>query len=323
MICANPVLKNPAAGDIHETSTSPTIDKGNDGLFLHEAGEGPFVDFEGDPRPVDGDGDGHTTDIGADESPRVAPATKPPVQLPGAVTPQCGDKRDNDGDGAIDLQDPGCANAADNNEGDESLQDLVLCGRREISLVRADVKGRKVALSGLVSKKNVRKSVQIFANYGGKAKGGRLTRLATVKASSTGQFSARVKRPPERLFIKARYVAQVGRSRSVALKLPQSLASSSVKKKGGQIEVRGKVKRSVLGKRNAVVVKRLVCGRYQTVGSAKPGKNGSYLVRFPAPALGAAALYRAETKVLAKPGSKRYVTQFARAIGITLTGQTG
>jgi hypothetical protein len=165
--------------------------------------------------------------------------------------------------------------------------------------------------------------VQVFANYGGKAKGGRFTRLATVKAGSTGQFSARVKRPPARLLAKARYVAQVGRSRSVALKLPQSLASSSVKQKGALLEVRGKVKRSLLGKRNPVVVKRLVCGRYQTVGSAKPGKNGSYVVRFTAPKLGAVALYRAETKVLAKPRSRRYVKQFARAIGIALTGQTG
>jgi hypothetical protein len=34
-------------------------------------------------------------------------------------------------------------------------------------------------------------------------------------------------------------------------------------------------------------------------------------------------LYRAETRVLAGPRSKRYVRQFARAIGVILTGQTG
>ena len=59
-------------------------------------------------------------------------------------------------------------------------------------------------------------------------------------------------------------------SRSVARKLAQSLASSSVRRAGGQIELRGKVKRALLGKRNPVVVKRVVCGRYQTVGRAKP-----------------------------------------------------
>ena len=56
----------------------------------------------------------------------------------------------------------------------------------------------------------------------------------------------------------------------MARKLAQSLASSSVRRAGGQIELRGKVKRALLGKRNPVVVKRVVCGRYQTVGRAKP-----------------------------------------------------
>ena len=66
------------------------------------------------------------------------------------------------------------------------------------------------------------------------------------------------------------------------------------------------------------MVKRILCGKYTTVGQAKPDKKGRYLVRFPAPATTTgSALYRAETKVLARPGSKRYVKQFARAIGIT------
>jgi hypothetical protein len=279
---------------------------------------------------VDNDGDGKT-DYPADpgctsaaddsESPNPSSPTAPGIA---AVPAQCADGRDNDSDGAIDKQDPGCSSATDNNEADESLNDLVLCGRRQISLVRADVKGRKVALSGLVAQKLAGKPVQIFATYGGgKSRSGRFTRLASTKSDSSGRFAASVRRPPGRLFAKARYLAQVEGARSVALKLPQSLASSSVKQAGQQIEVKGKVKRPLLGSRNAVTIKRLVCGRYQTVGSAKPGKSGSYVVRFPAPTLGAAALYRAEAKVLARPGSKRYVKQFARAVGIQLTGQTG
>ena len=84
------------------------------------------------------------------------------------------------------------------------------------------------------------------------------------------------------------------------------------------LELRGQVDRKLLGKRNAVVVKRILCGKYTTVGQAKPNRRGAYTVRFPAPATtGGAALYRAESRVLARPGSKRYVKQFARAIGIT------
>lgn len=259
---------------------------------------------------------------GPSPPPSPAPAPTAPATTSASAPPQCSDGRDNDGDGAIDLKDPGCATPQDNNEADESVGDLVLCGRRQISLVRADAKGAKVILAGLVARNLAGKPVQIFANYGSPKHRGRLTRFATVKSDARGQFTARVKRPPRRLFDTARLQARVGRSRSVALKLPQSLASTSVRKAGGRIELRGTVKRSLLGKRNVIVVKRLECGHYQTVGTAKPGATGSYVVRFAAPRLGDAALYRAQSQVLVRPRGKRYVTQFARAIGITLTGRS-
>ena len=53
-----------------------------------------------------GGGDGSTTD-----------AVRPDIG--GGGDPQCSDGEDNDGDGDIDLADPGCASAEDNNEGDE------------------------------------------------------------------------------------------------------------------------------------------------------------------------------------------------------------
>ena len=166
-ICADPLLVNAAAGNIHQTGASPTVDKGNDAAFFEVAGEGPFTDFEGDPRPTDGDGDGHTTDMGADEGPAFVRPVKPFV--PGTVTTsgtkaQCADARDNDGDGAVDSQDPGCSSAADADEGDESVRDLVLCGRRTISLVRADLRGGRVRLSGLVASRVARRPVTILAN---------------------------------------------------------------------------------------------------------------------------------------------------------------
>jgi len=109
------------------------------------------------------------------------------------------------------------------------------------------------------------------------------------------------------------------------VKLPQSLTSRSVQTSGGQIEIRGRVKRSLLGRRNVVRVKKLVCGRYHNVGSARPDRKGNYVVRFNAPPFGTSAFYRAETFVLnkARGRGKHYVKQYARAISITVTGQTG
>ena len=314
-VCTDPLLANPPAGDIHQTKQSPTIDAGGEHFVEGEGGgERELTDFEGDPRSTDGNGDGHTVDMGADETPAGFAVQQPPPPPP---APQCSDQVDNDGDGAVDAADPGClAGPADDNEGDETPGDLVLCGQRTISLVRADVSGARVVLSGFVATSLAGQKVQLSVRYlGGGAKP---ARLGSITAGADGRFQGRVKKPPKRLFNAARYRAQVGNAKSVELKLPQSLASSSLKRVGGgQLELRGQVQRSLLGKRNAVVVKRILCGRYTTVGQAKPNRRGAYVVRFPAPATGGSALYRAETRVLARPGSKRYVKQFARAIGIT------
>jgi hypothetical protein len=309
-MCADPLL---AGGtDVHQTAQSPTIDAGSDALMSEGPGERPNTDYEGDPRPTDGDGDGHTVDMGADESPAFVAGPPPPPHVP-----QCSDGSDNDGDGAVDGQDPGCLSGpTDDNEGDETPGDLVLCGSREISLVRADAKGSKVSLSGFVATKHAGEKVALSVRYLGK--GGKPKQLGTVRAKPDGSFKGLVAKPSRKLFKLARYRAQVGGAKSIELKLPQSLASSSLKQSGGTLVLRGQVDRALLGKRNPVVVKRILCGRYTTVGQAKPDRKGRYTVRFPAPATTTgSALYRAETKVLARPGSRRYVKQFARAIGIT------
>jgi hypothetical protein len=252
--------------------------------------------------------------MGADETPAGFIAQPPVIPPP---PPQCSDGTDNDGDGAIDAADPGCLpGPTDNNEGDETARDLVLCGQRTISLVRADVRGSKVVLSGLVATSLAGQKVQLTVRYLGQT--GKPQKLGSVTPGTDGQFQARVKKPAKRLFNDARYQARVGSAKSVELKLPQSLASSSLKQAaGGTLELRGRVDRALLGKRNPVVIKRILCGKYTTVGQAKPNKKGAYVVRFPSPPSQGSALYRAETKVLARPGSKRYVKQFARAIGIT------
>lgn len=193
------------------------------------------------------------------------------------------------------------------------------CSRRAISLVRADTRGGNIVLSGLVGVALAKGKVTVKGNY--KVKGKPVQ--ATVAADAKGQFSAKLKQPSSKGSAAARYTATSGSAKSIELRLTQSLASSSIRQAAGKITLKGKVKKSLLGKRNPVVIKRLVCGKYLKVGSAKPGKNGSYSVTFAAPGNAGAALYRAESVVLARPGAKKYVIQYARAISITLTGQTG
>lgn len=89
-ICAAPALVDPAAGDVHETSPSPTIDLGSNADVASDL----TTDFEGNLRITDGDGSGTATvDMGADESPAVAPPAptggteNPPPPSGGTTTP--------------------------------------------------------------------------------------------------------------------------------------------------------------------------------------------------------------------------------------------
>jgi hypothetical protein len=75
-LCANPLLVNPATGDVHQTSASPTLDKGSNALIP----AGLTTDFEGQARIQ-----GAAVDMGADETaPATAVADKTPPGVTGA-----------------------------------------------------------------------------------------------------------------------------------------------------------------------------------------------------------------------------------------------
>lgn len=70
--CEEPRLADPAAGDISQTASSPSVDAGSNNLAT-----GLTTDFEGEQRTQDGDADGvSTVDMGADERPRSVACEK-------------------------------------------------------------------------------------------------------------------------------------------------------------------------------------------------------------------------------------------------------
>ncbi len=215
---------------------------------------------------------------------------------------------------------------ADTNEGDESVRDLVLCGRRTISLVRADLRAGRSGSAGWWSAKVAGKRVTILANYGGRQGLGLHQERATVKPSSNGQFSASAGAPAEAAVHQGALPGARGHQPlEPSLKLPQSLASDSIKEVGRERVVTGKVDRGFLvGKRNPVVIQRIVCGRYRTVGGRSPSRSGRVRRAVQGTRAGhRGAVPGAGGRCWYGRGSKRYVRQFARALGITLTGQSG
>ena len=148
--------------------------------------------------------------------------------------------------------------------------------------------GRTSAARGWCSAASSRTSVagqpvELFVRYLGRR--GRARRLATVTPGADGQFQARVKKPPPRLFNRARYRAQVGSARSVELKLPQSLAST-LAEAGGRRHARAARPGRPRGAREA---QRRSSSSGSSAASTRrsarrgPNRRGVYVVRFPAP----------------------------------------
>jgi hypothetical protein len=80
-ICADPKLANAAAGDVHETSTSPTIDAGSNALVP----SGVTTDFYGKQREVGTKQSAAIVDIGAAEDQTAFSPAPPPPSGPGTA----------------------------------------------------------------------------------------------------------------------------------------------------------------------------------------------------------------------------------------------
>jgi hypothetical protein len=174
------------------------------------------------------------------------------------------------------------------------------CGRRALSLIAATARGSAVRLSGVVAARHRSDPIAIYDS-------GR--RVATTYARGDGFFEALVPRPARRRFARARFQAGVAGVRSVALKLPQDLATRSIGLVGDSrtIEVTGAVRHR--GHR-PVTVRRIRCGRYSAVAGGLTDARGRYRIRFAAPRA-RAGLYRVETRVR---GARAYAR--ARAIDL-------
>ena len=180
------------------------------------------------------------------------------------------------------------------------------CGRRVLSLISATAHGPVVRLTGVVAAAHRDERIAIYDS-------GR--RVATTRARADGFFDALVPRPSRRRFARARFQAGVAGVRSVALKLPQALATSSIDLVGDgrAIEIGGRVRRR--GYR-AVMVRRITCGRYSTVARGVTASSGRYRLRFPAPRA-RAGLYRVDTRV---GGHRAYARARAIDLGDPGTG---
>jgi len=179
------------------------------------------------------------------------------------------------------------------------VADLALsCTSRSLVLIDVVRRNGKVRLFGAASRRFAGQRVKIRFLATGKV-------VARPRVRTSGLFAATAKLPRAGLrgSNRARYRAEIGKQRSLRLKLARRLQVSSTRTRGRKVTIAGRVVAPLASPVQTITVKRRVsCGRYKVVKRLKPRPDGTFRVTVPAPRRGQAAAYRLQTRV------RKYVT---------------
>jgi hypothetical protein len=138
-------------------------------------------------------------------------------------------------------------------------------------------------------------------------------RVARPKVGTDGLFRATAPLPPRavRNTNRARYEAQLGKERSLRLKLHRRLRITSIRPKGGAVVIAGRISRP-LGRplRPVVVTRRVSCGRVEVVNRFKPRRDGRFQVTLQGANQRQVATFRFRTKVRFRVGNPRLFRTF-------------
>jgi hypothetical protein len=138
-------------------------------------------------------------------------------------------------------------------------------------------------------------------------------RVARPKVGRDGLFRATAPLPPAavRNTNRARYVAKLGKERSLKLKLRRRLLIDSVKPNGRAVVMSGHITQP-LGKpiQQVVVIRRVSCGGARVVKRFKPRRNGTFRVTLHGAKTRQVATFRFRTKVRFRVGNPHLFRTF-------------
>jgi hypothetical protein len=167
------------------------------------------------------------------------------------------------------------------------------CTKRRLVLVDVLERRHGVRLTGVADPRYIGKRVAIVFGATGHV-------VAHAKVRRDGSFATRAQLPPRRLrgSNRARYVAKLGRERSLNLKLRRRLIVRRMVSRDGRVIITGRVVRPLARPVKPILVRqRLSCHRMKVVQRFRPRRNGHYRVTLQAPRSGGSAVYRLTTKV--------------------------
>jgi hypothetical protein len=174
------------------------------------------------------------------------------------------------------------------------VADLALeCTSRRLVLIDVLRSNGKVRLLGAANRRFAGRRVRIRFTATGRT-------VARPRVRTSGLFTATTALPPRKLRAtnRARYVAQIGKQKSLRLKLVRRMVVSGTSVKGRRVTIAGRVVRPLGAPVQQVVVKRrLSCGRYRVVKRFTPPASGRFRVTLAGPGSRQAAVYRLQTRV--------------------------
>jgi hypothetical protein len=172
------------------------------------------------------------------------------------------------------------------------------CSSSALVLNDAYIQGSHVFLSGSAAKSLVGKKVKILFNEG------KPVATATVKAN--GQYTTTAPLPPAKIrdSLTTRYSAEVGKVRSVHLKLVRRLLLEPPKASGTTITLTGQLTLPLTKPIAPVTVEQqLECGKTTVAKTFTPAANGHFHITLTVPANAKAGIFRLTSKVAANKHS--------------------
>jgi hypothetical protein len=175
------------------------------------------------------------------------------------------------------------------------------CSSSALVLNDAYIQGSHVFLSGSAAKSLVGKKVKILFNEG--------KQVATATVKANGQYTTTAPLPPAKIrdSLTTRYTAEVGKVRSVHLKLVRRLLLEPPRASGTTITLAGQLTLPLTKPIAPVTVEQqLECGKTTVAKTFTPAANGHFHITLTVPANAKAGIFRLTSKVAANKHSVKH-----------------
>jgi hypothetical protein len=188
------------------------------------------------------------------------------------------------------------------------------CSSSALVLNDVYIQGGHVAIRGSAAKSLVGKKVKILFNEG--------KSVATATVEANGQYTTTAPLPPAKIrdSLSTRYTAEVGKVRSVHLKLVRRLLLEPLKASGTTVTLTGQLTLPLTKPIAPVTVEQqLECGKTTIAKTFTPSASGRFDITVTVPANAKAAIFRLTSKVAANKHSVTHgFTTFSLPLPVAL-----